>query len=105
MRRMIRSLALTAVMLGGSYAHARDLPNYTAYADEPALASVPGSRAAREATALGIVTSVDEHRAVPTFVWATRHIQQSTVLPPGLPPDRAAWAYLSRLAPLYRLSN
>src|SRR5262249_34695532 len=79
--------------------------NYHAYADEPAIGFAPGSVAARGTSALGVVTSVDQQRGVPAFVWASRSLLQSTVLPPGITPERAAVVYLNRLAPLYRLSK
>ena len=87
MRRIAALLTLTASLLGGSYAYAADLPNYTAYFDAPALRPV-ASHGAEQARAFGIVTSMDKQTGIPSWVWGSRELKQILPMTAGVPAER-----------------
>ena len=105
MRRTVRFLPLAILAsIAGSYAHAKEPPNVSAYLSAAPLASPAGAPAAASAT--GFAASVDPQRGVPTFFWAA---PQKQILPPPLAlargPEDLARAYLEQNAKTYGLSR
>ncbi|EYF06557.1 M36 family metallopeptidase [Chondromyces apiculatus] len=102
MKRSLRYSALTAALLSVSAAHAVDRPNYDAYAHQPAAATA-GTPSRSTPTPGAVVTSMDDRRGVPTFLWATANAKASPRVV-GATPERAARTYLEQHAMRYRLS-
>src|SRR5262245_10387238 len=79
MKRLGRHLPLFALtMLVSSLANATDLPSINGYGDAPSLRGLEGSSAHSEVPS-AIVTSKDEKRDVPSFLWASSDLR---VAPP-----------------------
>ncbi|MEZ4294321.1 MAG: M36 family metallopeptidase [Polyangiaceae bacterium] len=101
MKRSLRLLSSSVVLLLASAANARDLPAYDASFSAPG-ASTPAvaPQVARGAPAAR-VASIDPRTNAPSFVWAGR-----TPAPPSVStPEAAARAHLAAYASLYGLSE
>ncbi|WP_437970683.1 M36 family metallopeptidase [Sorangium sp. So ce260] len=98
MKRSIRGLTLSLALFAGSLAHAHPgkRPDLNAYLRAPEAASVAAdlraSARARAARAGGIVTSVDEQRGAPTFLWAANGAAPAGAAAAGAAPAAAAVA-------------
>ncbi|WP_437490804.1 M36 family metallopeptidase [Sorangium sp. So ce1014] len=128
MKRSIRCLTLSLALFAGSLAHAHPgkRPDLNAYLRAPKAASAPadarasaGARAARAsagaraARAGGIVTSIDEQRGAPTFLWAANGAAPAgaaaagaaAAVVAGATPEAAARLHLGRFAAAYGLTR
>jgi hypothetical protein len=104
LRPLTAALALALATSVAPAARALDLPNLDAYAAAPpALLPAAAGQARASAGSLGSVTSIDEKRGVPTFLFAPPGAGGGQLA--GLPPGDAARAHLERLRPLYGLSR
>ncbi|MCU0682198.1 MAG: M36 family metallopeptidase [Polyangiaceae bacterium] len=106
MKRSLRPIAfLPPLVLVASLAQAHGRPHVDAYfgiggtTAPAAVALSPRAALSRQA----VVTSVDEQRGVPSFLWASRRSPASFAL--GASPEQAARTYLERYAPLYDVTR
>lgn len=98
MKRSAKFLALTAAILASSVAQARGPGNYDSLADLAPVADVTQLRAS--ATSLGgAITSFDDERGLPSFMWAVGRHPASTKNGHEL----AAMKHLKHFAPAYGL--
>ncbi|WP_437727782.1 M36 family metallopeptidase [Sorangium sp. So ce861] len=114
MKRSIRGLTLSLALLAGSLAHAAPgkRPDLNAYLRAPkaarALGDARAAAAARATRAGGVVTSIDEQRAAPTFLWTAggaAPAEGPSAVAPGATPEAAARRHLARFAAAYGLSG
>ncbi len=110
MKRTLRVLSSSLVLLAGTVASAKDLPNYSAsYAGSSAASTAhqAGARAAKSPPV--VVASTDPRTGAPSFVWAARAAAPPSSVPLSssapLSPEGAARAHLAAHAGLYALSK
>ncbi|MDC0744023.1 M36 family metallopeptidase [Polyangium mundeleinium] len=88
MKRSVRCLTMLTALVGASFAHAKELPNFDAsYRAQPTPAGAP--RILRSPIG-GHVTSVHPHSGAPTFFWAARDQAGTQALVASTKPDLAA---------------
>ncbi|MBK9259751.1 MAG: M36 family metallopeptidase [Polyangiaceae bacterium] len=100
MKRSARCLTMLGALLGASFAHAKELPNFDASYQgasnrgaltKPAPMQVLRSNAGQPIS----VTSVDPRRGIPSFIWGVRDSSAPIPLKSVTAPDIAARAALS----------
>jgi hypothetical protein len=102
MKRHVRYLPLTLALLASSYAHAKELPNFDAYASAKASATPPGKGAA--SSVAGFSSSVDDKSGAPTFFWSIKGGQTRPAALSSARPADLAHHYLRANAAAYGLS-
>ncbi|NUQ74900.1 MAG: peptidase [Polyangiaceae bacterium] len=102
MKRHVRFLPLTLALLAGSYAHAKELPNFDAYQSAKASTTTPRKGAAKSVA--GFASSVDEKRGAPTFFWSVKGGQTKPAALSTARPADLAQHYLRANAAAYGLS-
>lgn len=103
MKRSARCLTLLGALLGTSFAHAKELPNFDASFHETSVnVSAPVVRS-NTGPKLS-VASMDSRRGVPSFVWATRDASAPAGLKAPASADVSARRALSTAAPRLGLS-
>ena len=101
MKRSVRCLTMLTALVGASFAHAKELPNFDAsYRVDPIPAATP--RVSRSSVG-GHVTSVHPRTGAPTFFWATRDQAGTKALVASTRPDIAARKALVSAAEMLRL--
>ncbi|MRG95576.1 M36 family metallopeptidase [Polyangium spumosum] len=100
MKRSVRCLTMLTALVGASFAHAKELPNFDAsYRAQP----IPAG-ASRVVSPVGIhVTSVQPRTGAPAFFWASRDQGGTKALVASTKPDIAARKALVNVAPMLRL--
>lgn len=102
MKRSIRILAATSMLLSASLAGAADRPAFDAYFAAKALPPrVPVAPSGPPA----FVASTDGRRGVPSFLWAARQAAPSAPFAAGAGPEAVARLHLARHAARYGLSS
>lgn len=103
MKRSARCLTLLSALLGASFAHAKELPNYDASYGvnaKPSSAEKHRSNAGPHVS----VASVDSRSRLPSFVWAPRDASAPKQLKSPTTPAHSARAALSGVAARLGLS-
>ncbi|MDC3960060.1 M36 family metallopeptidase [Polyangium jinanense] len=101
MKRSVRCLTMLTALVGASFAHAKELPNFDAYyRAQPTPAG--GPRVLRSPLG-GHVTSVHPHTGAPTFFWASRDQSGTKALVASTKPDVAARKALVSAAEMLKL--
>ncbi len=105
MRRLVATLSGLALVLSGTGAAARSLPNYDALQDaKPSGRALAGFKPVKEPGAR--VAHVDALTNAPTFIWARKGAQTSLgAAYARMAPEHAAMVQLAEHAPLYGLSS
>ncbi|MEP7124068.1 MAG: M36 family metallopeptidase [Byssovorax sp.] len=103
MKRSVQYLMFSVPLLLGSLAQAKDLPNFNAYAAAKPIAARLAPFSAPAGAPPAFVSSTDERRGVPTFLWAARDAVASTSALAPLGPEAAARLHLARHAERYGL--
>src|SRR5690348_13488354 len=97
MKRSVRWLTVLSTLLGASFAHAKELPNFDAYYQaKPAPMRVLGSNTNRRIS----VVSTDARTGAPTFFWAPRakHQVKTLISKPKAAPEVSAKRALEDVA-------
>lgn len=103
MKRSARCLTLLGALLGASFAHAKELPNFDAsYRETSTNVTAPIVRA--NVGPRISVASTDSRRGVPSFVWAPRDLSAPVALKAPASADVSARQALSSVAPRFGLS-
>jgi large repetitive protein len=104
MKRTLRVLSSSLVLLASTAANARDLPSYDASFSAPAASG--GPRAAAANAAAERITSTDPRTGAPSFVWGPAGAA-APLLTSATPlsPERSARAHLAAHAGLHGLSK
>lgn len=104
MKRTARCLTLLGALLGASFAHAKELPNYDASYQKVAAKSAPARAMRSNAGSPVSVASVDPRSRIPSFIWAARDPSTPLALKAPTSADVSARSALSALAPRIGLS-
>ena len=103
MKRSVQYLMFSVPLLLGSLAQAKDLPNFNAYTSAKPVPGRLAPPAAPAGAPPAFVSSTDDRRRVPTFLWAARNAVASTSALASLGPEAAARLHLAHHAALYGL--
>ncbi|MBL0692030.1 myxosortase-dependent M36 family metallopeptidase [Comamonas sp. JC664] len=107
-RRLVATLSGLALVLSGTSAVARSLPNYDALQDaKPAGRAAAGFKPVNSSLKGARIAHRDALTDSPTFVWTHRTAEQTKLRAEyaKMAPDKAAMAQLSAHAPLYGLRS
>ncbi len=103
MKRSVRCLTMLTALLGASFAHAKELPNFDAYYRAQSAPAPAASPRVSRALGGGRVASVQPRTGAPAFFWGSRDPSGMKALVASTKPDVAARKALVNAAEMLRL--